>query len=72
MRNDTNDKLILGCLKCQKHAIFSTFFKNPIILGFCQFFTEKVDFRKYQENLEHLNVSFRIFFAKHFLLYLEF
>ena len=25
----------------------------------------------YKENFEHLNVSFRIFFVKHFLLYFE-
>ena len=33
--------------------------------------TLKVNCRCYKENLEHLNVSFRIFFVKHFLLYLE-
>ena len=30
----TNDKLLIGCLKCKKHAIFSTFSMNTIILGF--------------------------------------
>jgi hypothetical protein len=43
----TNDNSLLGCLKCKKHAIFSTFSKNPIILGFGLFFTQKWVFRKY-------------------------
>ena len=32
-----------------------------------RFFTQEVGFRRYKENWEHLNVSFRIFFVKHFL-----
>ena len=36
----TNNKSRLGCLKC-KNAIFSTFSKNPIILGFRLFFHSK-------------------------------
>ena len=66
-----NDNSLLGCLKCKKHAIFSTFPKNPIILGFWLFFHSKRFIRKYKENWEHLNVSFRIYFIKHFLLYLD-
>ena len=30
----TNYNLLLGCLKCKKHAIFLTFSKNAIIIGF--------------------------------------
>ena len=30
----TNEKSLVGYLKCKKHAIFPTFSKNPIILGF--------------------------------------
>ena len=40
----TNDNSLLGCLKCKKHAILSTFSKNPIILSFWLFLHSKKGF----------------------------
>ena len=64
-----SDNSFLGCLKCKKHAIFSTFSNFPKVFGYI--FTQKVLFCKYKENWEYLNILFPIFFVKHFLLYLE-
>ena len=75
MRNDTFKcskfslyqlKITFIVFKCTKNAIFS---KNSRF--FCYFFTQKMVFRKNKENWEQLNVSLRIFFVQHFLLYLE-
>ena len=55
----TNDKSLLGCLKCKKQAILSIFSKNQIISGFLLFFHSKSG--KYEENWEHLNVSLQSF-----------
>ena len=52
--------------------------RNPKLLDFlrklhvfCILNTLKVIFRWYKENVEHLNVSFRIFFVKHFFCILN-
>ena len=52
-----NQKLLCSLRKLRKLHVF------------CILNTLKVNCRWYKENLEHLNVSFRSFFVKYFLLY---
>ena len=56
----------------KKLKVFDSLRKLRNLHGFFILNNLKVIFHWYIENLEHLNVSFRIFFVKHFLLYLEF
>ena len=79
MRNDTfkcskfslyQRQITLRVFKMQKTCNFINFIKESNNSGFYYFFTQKVIFRKYKENWEHLNISLCIFCLT-FLLYLE-